>query len=511
MYKGVSILSSKIKTKTYQQLSPSALVQQAVKNNEGSLTNTGALVVHTGKYTGRSPKDKFIVKDETTQSSVHWGNVNQPISQKTFQSLFEKVTNYLETVPTYEFKGFVGSDPEHRISVSVTTQFAWHNLFAQQLFIRPKIEELPTISPEFRVISAPNFKADPKVDGTNSEAFVITNFKEKVVLIGGTEYAGEIKKSLFGVMNFLLPQKKILPMHCGANVGKNEDVALFFGLSGTGKTTLSSDPNRFLIGDDEHGWTENGVFNFEGGCYAKTAGLDPLKEPDIYNAIRFGSVLENVKVNPDGSPDYSDLTLTENTRVAYPIHFISNAKIPSLSGIPKTIFFLTADAFGVLPPISKLTNEQAMFYFLNGYTSKIPGTERGVTEPEITFSSCFGAPFLPLKPFEYSQLLGEKLQKYNVNVYLVNTGWGAGGFTKSKRIKLSYTRKMISSALNGELDHATFVSDHIFSLSYPTDISGVPSTILNPTHGWDDLNEYNEKALHLKKMFDENYQKIKTS
>lgn len=501
-------MKTNISNKTYIQCGVGELVTHALRKGEGVVTKDGALRVTTGKYTGRSPKDKFIVRDEGTENLVHWGKVNQPMDNKTFHALYQKVKEYVKTIETYEFNGFVGTHEAHRIPIRVTTEFAWHNLFSHQLLVRPTKEELEHHSPVFTVIDVPNFKANPEEDGTNSEAFIITNFTEKVIIIGGTEYAGEIKKSLFGVMNYVLPQQGILPMHCGANVGKDGDVALFFGLSGTGKTTLSSSPDRLLIGDDEHGWTCDGVFNFEGGCYAKTIGLQEEKEPDIYRAIRFGTVLENVVLEGD-VPNYKDGTLTENTRAAYPIHHIPNIVEKGASGLPKTIFFLTADAFGVLPPIAKLTKEQAMYYFLNGYTSKLAGTERGITSPTATFSTCFGSPFLPLAPLKYGELLGEKLEVHDVDVYLVNTGWCGGGYGKSDRISLSYTRAMISSALSGELKHVSYETDPIFGLQYPKSCSHVPSHVLKPMNGWASEDEYVKEAYELKKRFDENYKKMK--
>lgn len=490
----------------YKQLSPSQLVEHAIANQEGVITNTGALSVTTGKYTGRSPKDKFIVKDDVTKNTIHFGKVNQPIDEHRFSSLYEKVKKQMVDRPLYEFNGYVGSDKTNRLPIRIITEYAWHNLFAHQLFVRPTEEELLTHVPAFTVIDLPSVQANPLEDGTHSEAFVITSFKENVVIIGGTEYAGEIKKSLFGVMNYLLPKKGILPMHCGANQGEQGDVALFFGLSGTGKTTLSSSGDRLLIGDDEHAWTEENVFNLEGGCYAKTIDLDPLKEPDIYQAITTGAVLENVVVNEQGVPNYADGQLTENTRAAYPLYHIRKTVDTSIGKIPSTIFFLTADAVGVLPAISKLTIEQAMYYYNNGYTSKLAGTERGVTEPTATFSSCFGEPFLPLHPKEYVALFGEKLKNHNVDVYLINTGWGAGGYGKSERIPLQYTRKMVEAAINGTLKDVTYETEPIFDLQYPTVCPGVPSELLNPRNGWEPIT-YEEKATKLKTMFDEHYNK----
>lgn len=493
-----------------QNLSVARLVERVLDREEGVLTATGAINATTGKYTGRSPKDKFIVKDEITENTVDWGSVNQPIDEAAFDNLYKKVIDYLlEKEEIFRFQGFAGADENYRLPIQVFNEFAWHNLFARQLFIAPTKEELENHEPEFTVISAPRFKADPEVDGTNSETFIIISFKKRVVLIGGTEYAGEIKKSIFSVMNYLLPQKNVLSMHCSANVGQEGDVALFFGLSGTGKTTLSADPYRRLIGDDEHGWSPNGVFNIEGGCYAKCVNLSKEKEPQIYKAIRFGSVLENVIIDEETSePDYDDTSLTENTRAAYPLENMDNIVIPSVAGHPNTIIFLTADASGTLPPISKLTKEQAMYHFLSGYTSKLAGTERGVTEPEATFSACFGAPFLPLAPVKYADMLGEKIDQYNTNVFLVNTGWTGGPYGVGERIKLSYTRAMVHAALEGELNHIETVRDGIFGLDIPVHVAGVPDQVLVPKNTWENKAAYDKAAKELAMKFHENFKKF---
>lgn len=435
---GIANMTNKLdvllqKPYVHHQLSVAELVEKVLQRNEGRLTHTGAVAVTTGKYTGRSPKDKYIVEEPSTKQTIDWGTVNQPMSPETFEKLYDKVLDYLmKQDELFVFKGFAGADPKYRLPIQVVNEFAWHNLFVHQLFIRPSAEELAAHEPQFTVICAPNFKADPKVDGTRSEAFIIISFERRTVLIGGTEYAGEMKKSIFSVMNYVLPEQGILPMHCSANVGQEGDVALFFGLSGTGKTTLSTDPNRRLIGDDEHGWSSRGIFNIEGGCYAKCINLSREKEPQIFDAIGFGAVLENVVLDDATRvPNYDDGMLTENTRAAYPLQAIQNIIDPSVAGHPSTIVFLTADAFGVLPPISKLTREQAMYHFLSGYTSKLAGTERGVTEPEATFSTCFGAPFLPRPAVEYAEMLGQKIAEHNVRVFLVNTGW-TGGRTASE-------------------------------------------------------------------------------
>lgn len=489
-------------------LSKETLFKKIVERKEGIITKSGAIAANTGLYTGRSPKDKFIVLDESTKNRIHWGTVNKPVSKEVFYILYDKICKHLQEKEVFVFKGFAGADKSYQLPIQVVTEFAWHNLFAQHLFVRPTEEELKNHKEPFTVISAPTFKADPRVDGTNSEVFIIINFEEKMVLIGGTEYAGEIKKSVFSIMNYLLPKQNTLPMHCSANVGELGDVALFFGLSGTGKTTLSADPKRSLIGDDEHGWSPKGVFNFEGGCYAKTVGLKRENEPEIFDAIRDGAILENVVIDENGNPSYEDTSLTENTRAAYPIHHLKKIRIPSVSGNPQTIIFLTADAFGVLPPISKLNQKQAIYYFLNGYTSKLAGTERGITEPRATFSACFGEPFLPLDPKVYANMLKEKIQTYQTQVYLVNTGWIGGSYGEGERIKLPYTRAMIHSALNGELKKSEFVQEDHFGLMIPTHISNVPNEILNPKNTWKNKDQYDQKASHLKKLFEENYLKF---
>ncbi|TCP26637.1 phosphoenolpyruvate carboxykinase (ATP) [Scopulibacillus darangshiensis] len=494
---------------SYMNLSVSHLIEKSVAKGEGLLTDSGSLSANTGKYTGRSPKDKFVVREQESENMIDWDS-NQPINEDVFDRLYTKVLDYLKGInERYVFKGFAGADPESRLPLQVINEYAWHNLFAQQLFIQPSADELQNHSPEFTVISAPGFKADPAVDGTNSEAFIILSFKKKVVLIGGTKYAGEMKKSIFTVMNYLLPKKDILSMHCSANVGLEGDVALFFGLSGTGKTTLSNDPNRKLIGDDEHGWSDNGVFNIEGGCYAKTIHLSKEKEPQIWNAIGYGAVLENVVVNDTTrEPDYDDNRLTENTRAAYSIDNVPNVIMPSVAGHPNTIVFLTADAFGVLPPISKLTKEQAMYHFLSGYTSKLAGTERGVTAPEATFSTCFGSPFLPLAATVYAEMLGKKIDEHQVDVYLVNTGWTGGPYGEGDRINLNYTRAMVQAALQGELRHEETMTDPIFGLHMPLHCPGVPDHVLQPNKTWENQEAYEEKAKLLAEKFKENFKKF---
>ncbi|WP_018921802.1 phosphoenolpyruvate carboxykinase (ATP) [Salsuginibacillus kocurii] len=495
---------------TKTDLAVSSLVEEALHKKEGHLTASGALNVSTGLYTGRSPQDKYIVDEPSVRERIDWGPVNQPMEKSTFKNLYKKVLTYLETKDDlYVGHAFAGADPSYRLPLRVVNEYAWHQLFARQLFIKPTEEELEDIVPEFTIVSAPNFKADPAIDHTRSETFIIISFEERIILIGGTEYAGEMKKSIFSIMNALLPERDVLPMHCSANVGKEGEVSLFFGLSGTGKTTLSADPNRYLIGDDEHGWSSNGIFNIEGGCYAKCINLSAEKEPEIYNAITFGSVLENVVTEPaSGQPDYDNTDYTENTRAAYPIQHIPNAITPSRAGHPHTIIFLTADAFGVLPPISRLTKEQAMYHFLSGYTSKLAGTERGITEPEATFSTCFGSPFLPLPASVYAKMLGQKVLEQNVNVYLVNTGWSGGPYGTGKRMNLTYTRAMVQAALEGDLQSVETVVDPIFGLHIPTRCPGVPDNVLQPRQTWEDPHAYDQKANELAEQFKQNFKKF---
>ncbi|CAH0346798.1 phosphoenolpyruvate carboxykinase (ATP) [Bacillus sp. CECT 9360] len=492
------------------QLSVPQLVEKVLNRKEGSLTSTGAVKAETGKYTGRSPKDKYTVAESSVRDKIDWGAVNQPISEEVFSNLYDKVIRHLkEKEDIFVFNGFAGADEKYRLPIQVINEYAWHNLFAHQLFIRPNEEELRGHKAEFTVISAPDFKANPAIDGTKSETFIIISFERRTVLIGGTEYAGEMKKSVFSIMNYLLPEQGILPMHCSANVGREGDVALFFGLSGTGKTTLSADSNRKLIGDDEHGWSNNGVFNIEGGCYAKCINLSREKEPQIFDAIRFGAVLENVVVDEDTRiADYDDNALTENTRAAYQIQSIDNIVNPSIAGHPNTIIFLTADAFGVLPPISKLSKEQAMFHFLSGYTSKLAGTERGVTSPEATFSTCFGSPFLPLPATHYAEMLGKKIDEHGAKVYLVNTGWTGGEYGVGSRMKLAYTRAMVQAALEGELTNVETIKDDIFGLEIPLHVPGVPDTVLQPVKTWEDKAAYEAKATELAAKFRANFKKF---
>lgn len=489
----------------YHNLSVSELVEHALNNNEGELSDTGALSIKTGVYTGRSPEDRFIVDTEDVHDLIDWGKVNKPISEEVFEKVYGRLIAYLGNKDLFVFDGYAGADEKYSLKVRFINEMATQNLFVHQLFIR---KETRDFEPDFTVIAAPNFKAVKEIDGTNSEAFILVNFKKKIIIIGGTMYCGEIKKSVFSVMNFLLPQKNVLPMHCSANVSKDGDVALFFGLSGTGKTTLSADGNRFLIGDDEHGWSKDGVFNFEGGCYAKCIGLSKEKEPQIYNAIRFGTVLENVVLDKSKHPNYEDGSLTENTRAGYPIEYIDNVVLEGKAGHPKTIIFLTADAFGVLPPISKLTKKQAMYHFMSGYTSKLAGTERGIKEPKATFSACFGEPFMPLSPTVYAKMLGEKIDEFNANVYLINTGWHRGPYGVGSRINLKYTRRMVEAAINGELEKVDYILHPIFNLNIPINIDGVPSEILNPINTWENKEEYIKYANELAARFIENFKRF---
>ncbi len=491
------------------QLTVEELVQEALNNGEGVLADSGALAVDTGKFTGRSPKDRFIVEDDLTREKVWWGEVNIRFSQAHFDRLLEKVTAHLKDKHIYVRDGYACASEPYRTSIRVVTEHAFQNLFANHLFLRYGEDEAP-VQGEWTVIAAPSFEADPALDGTRQGNFSIINFGRKMILIGGTAYTGEIKKGIFSVLNFILPaQRNTLSMHCSANVGREGDTAIFFGLSGTGKTTLSADPERALIGDDEHGWSEEGVFNFEGGCYAKCVDLSAEKEPQIFRAVKEGALLENINFFPGTREvDFTNTEKTENTRVAYPIHYIPNALQPSRAGHPTNIFFLTADAFGVLPPLSKLTPGQAMFHFISGYTAKVAGTEAGVTEPQVTFSACFGKAFLPLHPGAYASLLGEKMENHGVNVWLVNTGWSGGAYGEGKRMKLSYTRAMISAALKGELSEVEYRTHAVFGLQMPVSCPGVPDEILDPRATWADAKAYDAKANQLAAAFIDNYRQF---
>jgi phosphoenolpyruvate carboxykinase (ATP) len=493
--------------------SSAALVEGAVRRGEGSLSHLGPLVVRTGQHTGRSPNDKFIVREPSSEKNIWWGKVNREISPEKFDRIYAKMMAYIQNKEICVQDMYAGHDVNYRLPIRIITETSWHSLFARNLFVQIEDpEELKNHKSEFTVIQMPGFHADPETDGTNSNVFVIINFGAKIVLIGGTSYAGEIKKSIFSVMNYLLPLKKVMSMHCSANVGKKDDVAVFFGLSGTGKTTLSADPNRKLIGDDEHGWSDEGVFNFEGGCYAKVINLSKEAEPDIYETTRkFGTVLENVAMDEKTRRlDLNDASLTENTRAAYPITHIPNIIEEGKAGHPENIVMLTADAFGVLPPISKLTSEQAMYHFLSGYTAKVAGTEKGVTEPKATFSTCFGAPFMALHPSVYANLLGERIENHKAKCWLVNTGWSGGPYGVGKRMKIQYTRAMLNAALNGELDNVETFEDPFFGLNIPKEVNGVPSEVLNPRDTWEDKNNYDEMAKKLASMFRENFKEFES-
>jgi phosphoenolpyruvate carboxykinase (ATP) len=494
----------------FWNLSPSELTEETIILSQGSLTDTGALAIATGEFTGRSPKDRFIVKDAQTSDSVWWGDVNIPFSEAQFDALYNRMKSYLVGRDVYVRDAYACADPRYALNIRVVTEFPWSNMFAYNMFLRPSEDELADFQPSWHIVCVPGFKADPEIDGTRQHNFAVINFTRKMIIIGGTGYTGEIKKGIFSVLNYVLPhEKSVLSMHCSANIGNEDnDTAIFFGLSGTGKTTLSSDVNRRLIGDDEHGWSDQTVFNFEGGCYAKTIDLTREKEPQIYDAIRFGAILENIGFQDGGSkPDYTDSSITENTRVSYPIHHIDNIANPSIGSAPQNIFFLTADAFGVLPPISRLTTEQAMYHFMSGYTAKVAGTEVGITEPTTTFSACFGAAFLPLHPAKYAELLGEKLKNHKVNVWLVNTGWTGGSYGVGHRMKLGHTRAMITAALTGKLDDVEYNTLPVFDLKIPTTCEGVPTEVLNPRDTWKDKQLYDETAVDLAKKFIKNFEK----
>jgi phosphoenolpyruvate carboxykinase (ATP) len=491
-------------------LSPEELTKKTLELGQGELNDTGALCVSTGKFTGRSPKDKFTVKDAITEKSVDWGDVNIPFAPDAFDRLYDKVCAYLTGKEVWVRDAYACADPKYRLNIRVVNESPWANLFCNDLFLRPTEEEIKSQNPDWLILQAPGFQADPAVDQTRQGNFTIVNFTRKIILIGGSAYTGEMKKGIFGVLNFVLPHDhKVLSMHCSANEGKEGDVALFFGLSGTGKTTLSADPNRALIGDDEHGWADGSVFNFEGGCYAKCIDLSAEKEPEIFKAVKPGALLENIVFKAGtNAVDYHDGSITENTRAAYPIYHIENSKEPSFGGEPKNIFFLTCDAFGILPPISKLTKGQAMYHFVSGYTAKVAGTEVGVTEPQTTFSACFGRVFLPLHPTKYAALLGKKLEEHpEVNVWLINTGWSGGAYGTGHRMSLKHTRSMITAALNGELNKVEYLAHSVFGVLVPQSVPNVPSEILNPRDTWSDKEAYDKKAAELAGLFVKNFEK----
>ncbi|MDO7886396.1 phosphoenolpyruvate carboxykinase (ATP) [Hymenobacter cheonanensis] len=499
-------------TLAHLNLPPAALVEHALRRGEGTLTDTGALMADTGAFTGRSPKDRFVVRDANTEDSVWWGDINIAFDPAKFEQLHQKMVAYLADKEIFVRDAYAGAHPATQLKLRVVNELAWHNLFCYNMFLRPATGADTSWMPDFSIICAPGFEADPSVDGTRQKNFAIIDFTRKLILIGGTGYAGEMKKGIFGVLNYLLPhQHDTLSMHCSANVGEAGDTAIFFGLSGTGKTTLSTDPNRGLIGDDEHGWLpgEGGIFNFEGGCYAKVIDLSATKEPEIWNAIRFGSIVENTRFVPGThTVDYANKSVTENTRTAYPISFIPNAIEPSVAGAPKNIFFLTADAFGVLPPISRLDKSHAMYHFMSGYTAKVAGTEMGITEPQTTFSACFGQVFLPLHPTRYAEMLGRQLEENpEINVWLINTGWTGGAYGTGHRMKLSYTRTMITAALSGVLSEVQFRTHPVFGVAVPGAVPGVPAEILDPRNTWADKEAYDRTAASLAEKFVKNFEK----
>ena len=508
--KNLAALGLNLSLNIHYQLSPEELVLDTLRTGDGVLNDTGALTIHTGEFTGRSPKDKFTVKDELTENSVHWNEFNIPIEPKYFDIVHKKIIDYLNALPEVWIRDCQAcADARYRLNIRVVNEKPWTNLFAYNMFLRPDESELRDFKTDWHVLSAPGLKLDPRECGTRQHNAAIVSFKHKMILIAGTGYTGETKKGIFTILNYILPhEKNVLSMHCSANVGEKGDTAIFFGLSGTGKTTLSADPNRKLIGDDEHGWTDDNIFNFEGGCYAKCINLTEEKEPEIYNAVRPGALVENISFFPGTNKiNFDDASVTENTRVSYPLYFISNAQEPSVGGLPKNIFFLTCDAFGVLPPISKLTPGQAMYQFISGYTAKVAGTEAGVTEPKSTFSACFGAPFLPLHPGKYARMLGQKMQEHKVNVWMINTGWSGGSYGVGKRMKLPFTRAMITAALEGKLDNVNFEHHPVFGMAMPASCPGVPTEVLNPRNTWADKLAYDEKAKYLAGLFVKNFEK----
>ena len=488
-------------------LSTPALYQHALRRGEGELAAGGGLVVVTGKYTGRSPKDKYIVDEPENTDNIWWGPVNNRISVENFETMRKRMLAYLQNRDVFVRDCYAGADPDYRIKVRVVTETAWHNLFASNMFINPPTDELASFVPDFTVLHAPNLQSIPSIDGTKSEVFVMLNFAERLILVGGSHYTGEIKKTIFSVLNYLLPAQNVLPMHCSANIGMDGNSTIFFGLSGTGKTTLSSDPTRTLIGDDEHGWSSKGIFNFEGGCYAKAINLSVEAEPEIYEAsMRFGTVLENVTLDPaTGMPKFDDDSLTENTRSSYPIEFIPGISETGLGGHPTNIIMLTADAFGVLPPISRLTPDQAMYHFLSGYTARLAGTERGVDEPQATFSTCFGAPFLPRHPTTYAKLLGQKMQEHGAECWLINTGWSGGSYGIGDRIKLAHTRAMVRAAVEGKLAGVSVARDPNFGLLIPNAVPEIPGEVLNPRKTWENPKNYDSTARNLAQRFEANF------
>jgi len=494
----------------HYQLSPEELVQDTLRIGEGSLSDSGALVIRTGEFTGRSPKDKFTVRDETTADVVNWNEFNIPLEPKYFEIIYKKVIDYLDQRPELWVRDcFVCADPRYRVRIRVVNEKPWNNLFAYNMFIRPQEDELDSFRADWHVITAPGLKLNAAECGIRQHNVSLVSFKHRMILVAGSGYTGEMKKGVFTILNYVLPhERKVLSMHCSANMGEDGDTAIFFGLSGTGKTTLSADPARKLIGDDEHGWTDDNIFNFEGGCYAKCINLSEEKEPEIYHAVRHGALVENVRFFPGTDRiNFEDSSITENTRVSYPLHYISNAVEPSIGGLPKNIFFLTCDAYGILPPISRLTPGQAMYQFISGYTAKVAGTETGITEPKPTFSACFGAPFLPLHPGIYAHMLGDKMREHRVNVWMVNTGWTGGPHGIGHRMDLKFTRAMITAALNGKLEKVSYRQDPVFGMAFPSECPNVPAEVLNPRDTWGDPLAYDEKARYLAGLFVKNFEK----
>ena len=507
--KKIGISPRGLKKFHYQQ-SPGALIEQTLERGEGVVNDSGALTIRTGKFTGRSPRDRYIVRDRTTEDTVDWNDINQPISEDHYSCLYARVIRHLKDAELWVRDAYACSDPSYRLGIRVVTELPWASLFCHNMLLRPSLKALEHFIPDWTVLHAPRCMADPRTDGTRQENFTVINFRTRQILIGGSAYTGEIKKGIFSVLNYLLPlHKGVLGMHCAANVGKNGDTALFFGLSGTGKTTLSTDPSRDLIGDDEHGWGEKGIFNFEGGCYAKCINLSPDREPDIFQAIRHGALVENVGFHKGTNRiDFSDKSITENTRVSYPLDYLPHHAGSSTGAPPRHVFFLSCDAFGVLPPVSRLTYDQAMYQFLSGYTAKIAGTEAGVNEPRATFSACYGAPFLPLAPARYAAMLGEKIRASAAQCWLLNTGWTGGGYPDGERIPLASTRAIITAALSGALDAVPFCQDPAFGLAVPERCPGVLPGLLNPREAWGDRGAYARQAEMLKGMFRDNYERI---
>ena len=508
--KELASLGLKSLEKIHYQSSPEELVQDTLRIREGVLNDTGALVINTGEFTGRAPKDKFTVKDEITENTVHWNDFNIPIEPKYFDIIYKKIIDYLNHRPELWVRDcYACADPRFRMNIRVINEKSWSNLFAYNMFLRPAKDELDNFKTDWHIITVPGLELDAKECGTRQHNVSVVSFKHKMILIAGTGYTGEMKKGIFTILNYILPQEKnVLSMHCSANIGKDGDTAVFFGLSGTGKTTLSADPHRKLIGDDEHAWTDDNIFNFEGGCYAKCINLSKDREPEIFQAIRPGALVENISFFPGTNKiNFDHAAITENTRVSYPLNFISNSLEPSIGGLPKNVFFLTCDAYGVLPPISKLTSQQTMYQFISGYTARVAGTEAGVTEPKPTFSTCFGAPFLPLHPGKYAHMLGDKMQEHKVDVWMINTGWTGGPYGIGSRMKLKFTRAMITAALEGKLNSVQYENHPVFGVAFPKECPDVPTEILNPRNTWADKNAYDEKAKYLAGLFIKNFEK----